>query len=174
MYDHRLHLYWLEVFLWNDRLLYSICLCHVGLIVLDIFVFCFVCQQWHNTSNHFSSVNIIAADDLSTQGNRALVAMLSTWLTGIWLESAPEGLILYLNTLTPHDTDECQKQLVCGQWPVAGKVPAHCPHLCWLDIFTNDIARSESSASDLVPDMLKLLSISELTLSFVIQTHREK
>ena len=40
---------------------------------------------------------------------------------------------------------------VYGQWPEAGKVPARCRHLCWLDIFTNDIARSESSTSDLVP-----------------------
>ena len=32
--------------------------------------------------------------------------------------------MLYLNILTPNDTDECQKQSVCGQWPEAGKVPA--------------------------------------------------
>ena len=71
VYDHRLHLYWLEVFLGNNSMLYNICLCHVGLIFLDIFVFCFVCRQWHHTSNYFSSVNIIAVDDLSTQGTRA-------------------------------------------------------------------------------------------------------
>ena len=79
------------------------------------------------TNHLFSLVNIIAADDLSTQGTRALVAMLSTWITWIWL-----GISTWRVDVVSWHTDswwhrwvsERISALVCEQWPEAGKVPA--------------------------------------------------
>ena len=121
-YDHRLHVYWLEVFPWNYRI-YIICPCRAGLIFLDMFVFCFVCQKWHNTRNIFLGEYHCCWRPVNArnQGISSHAIGLAYWNI---MESAPEGLILYLNTLAPNVTDGCQIQLVCGQWPEAGKFPS--------------------------------------------------